>query len=212
MTPPKLLVTGFSSFPGARRNPTEALVAGLDVVRLAERLGVELAVTVLPTEYVAVADLLPRLWEELRPDAVIHFGLHGRAATIRIEMRANNHMSPVRPDAARQRPVHPAIARDGPPVRRATLPVWPMVAALHRRGIAARLSPDAGSYLCNYASYLSLGLAPKGALAGFVHLPWPAEITARHAPSRRPAWAALAVAVEEMIRAVAISARQRQTS
>lgn len=208
MSRPRLVATGFSAFPGARRNPTGTLVAGLDVGRIADRLGIEFAVTVLPTEYAAVGDLLPRLWAELRPDAVIHFGLHGRAATVRIETRAANHMSPVRPDAAGVRPARPQIESRGPAVRRATLPVAAILAGLRRRGIRARLSSDAGGYLCNYASYLSLGLAPESARTGFVHLPWPREISARNAPAGRPGWAELAIAVEETIRVVAVAARR----
>ena len=208
MSRPRILVTGFSSFPGARRNPTEALMNGLDVVRLAGRFDIELAASVLPTEYEAAAELVPALWKEIEPDAVIHFGLHGRAGMVRIERRAKNHVSPVRPDAAGYRPEWPEIDPAGPAIRRATLPVDVLTAALHARGVPARPSHDAGSYLCNFASYLSLGLAGN-AITGFVHLPWPLEVPAPHAPPDRPAWAQLRLAVEETVRVVAIAARRR---
>lgn len=207
MNKPRLLVTGFSAFPGARRNPTETLVAGLDVRRLARRFDIELATAVLPTEYAAVEVLVPRLWQELQPAAVIHLGLHGRAAAVRVETRAKNHMSPVRPDAARARPGRPEIDPTGPAVHRATLPVMRILAALRRRGVPARLSNSAGSYLCNFASYLSLKLAPSRAITGFIHLPWPAEVGAPRAPLERPGWAMLERAVEEAIGVTAVAAR-----
>lgn len=207
MRTPRVVVTGFSSFPGAHRNPTEALVHGLDPGRLSRRFGVELAAEVMPTEYDAVARRLTRLWTDFAPDAALHLGLHGRAATVRIETRASNHMSPVRPDAAGVRPQAPAIAGQGPAIRRTSLPVSRMAAAMDRRRIPVRLSSDAGGYLCNFAIYLSLGMASRGALAGFVHLPWPAEARVRGAPAGRPPWSVLEVAVEEAIRVAAIAAR-----
>ncbi|MEJ8571348.1 pyroglutamyl-peptidase I [Microbaculum marinum] len=211
MTRPRILVTGFSAFPGAPRNPTETLVGALDVRRLATRLDIELAATVLPTEYAAVAQMLPRLWAQVRPDAAIHFGLHGRAGQVRVETRGANYMRPF-PDAARRHPDRVAIEPDGPLHRRATLPAARLNAALRAEGIPARLSHDAGGYLCNYATYLSLGLAREGTIAGFVHLPWPAEVRARRAPHERPGWSALALAMETAIAVTAVTVRNRRLS
>lgn len=207
MTKPRLLVTGFSPFPGAPRNPTEVLVSALDVRRLARRLDIDLAATILPTEYAGVADLLPRLWKDLKPDAVVHFGLHGRARTVRIETRAVNYMSPIKPDAAGFTPARTAIEPGGPDFRRVTLPTARLVVALERAGVPATLSPDAGGYLCNYAVWTSLARAvgkKRKPLAGFVHLPWPAEISAPRAPAGRPGWAELSLAMET---AIAVSAQ-----
>ncbi len=209
MAGPRILLTGFSSFPGAPRNPTEELIDALDVMRLARRLHIDLAATVLPTEYAAVAEIVPQLWKELKPDAAIHLGLHGRARTVRVETKAANVAAPFRPDAAGFMPDRPTIERDGPAYRNVTLPAVPLVVALNRAGVPARASPDAGGYLCNYATWVSLACAagrkgrPKG-LAGFVHVPWPAEVSAPRARSGRPGWTALSLAVET---AVAVGAR-----
>jgi len=214
MAKPRLLVTGFSAFPGAPRNPTETLIDALDVSRLARRLDIDLAAAVLPTEYDAVSQILPRLWNDIRPDAVIHFGLHGRAGQVRVEMRGTNYMRPVPPDAARRHPGRIAIEPGGPMHRRASLPVDRIRSATRRAGVPARLSHDAGGYLCNYALWLSLGLAEgRGesgpAIAGFVHLPWPAEERAPRAPAVRPSWGGLAVAMETAIEVTAVAARAR---
>ncbi|WP_436639916.1 pyroglutamyl-peptidase I [Microbaculum sp. FT89] len=214
MAKPRLLVTGFSSFPGARRNPTEVLVNALDVKRLVRRFDIDVAAAILPTEYAAVSDLLPRLWNDVRPDAAIHFGLHGRARTVRIETRAANHATPVRPDAGGKRLAALAIEPGGPPYRRTTLPAEKIVVALRRAGIPATLSADAGGYLCNYATWVSLTAARgktggAGGPAGFVHLPWPAEERAPNAPSGRPGWGALALAMETVIATGAQAVRMR---
>lgn len=211
MTRPRILVTGFSAFPGARRNPSEALVAGLDVDGLARRCGIDLAAAVLPTEYAAVADMLPRLWADVRPDAVIHFGLAGRAGRVRVEAFGRNRAAPARPDAARRLPAARTIEPGAPPLRRATLPAARIVAALRRQGIRAAVSPDAGDYLCNFATFLSLGIAEAAGgrrpAAGFVHLPWPREERAPRAPAARPGWADLARTVETAVAVTALAVR-----
>lgn len=215
MIRPRLLVTGFSPFPGAPRNPTQTLVGDLDVTRLARRFDIDLATAILPTEYAAVSEILPRLWTDIRPDAVIHFGLHGRAGQVRVETHGANYMRPF-PDAARRRPDRIAIEPGGPLHRRVTLPAARINSAIQRAGVSAKLSHDAGGYLCNYATWLSLGLAEGRApaegraIAGFVHLPWPAEDRAPRAPAVRPSRAALAVAVETAIAVTAIAARNRR--
>ncbi len=206
---PRVLVTGFRPFPGAPTNPSEELVRALRVGELSRRHGIELVTQILPVEYAAVAEALPRLWRDLQPAAVLHVGLHGRARIPRVELRGKNHMSPVAPDAAGQLPRRPAIEPGGPAIRASSLPAPRIVAAIHARGARARTSHDAGGYLCNFATYLSLGLAPKGAIAGFLHVPWPAEETgrARRAPAGRPGRAELMVALEAAIGAVALGLR-----
>ncbi len=210
MTRPRILVTGFSAFPGARRNPSEVLVRGLDVDTLSRRLGIGLATAILPTEYEAVGEMLPRLWCDLAPDAVIHFGLAGRAGGVRLEAFGRNASAPFRPDAAGRLPGR-IIEPGGPSVRRVTLPLAQLAAALARQGIPAATSVDAGGYLCNFATYLSLGIAGTAAaprpLAGFVHLPWPAEERIPRAPSGRPGWAQLAQVVETAVAVTALAAR-----
>lgn len=211
MTCPRILVTGFSAFPGARSNPSEALVRGIDVDALSRRLGIGLATAILPTEYEAVSEMLPRLWAELEPDAVIHFGLAGRAGRVRLEAFGRNASAPFRPDASGRLPAGRVIEPGGPILRRATLPLAQLAAVLARQGIPAAISVDAGGYLCNFATYLSLGIAGTAAaprpLAGFVHLPWPREERVPRAPSGRPGWAQLALAVETAVAVTALAAR-----
>lgn len=215
MSVPVVLVTGFGPFDGSPSNPSEALVRGLRTDLLSRRCGIDLRTEIMPVSYAAVGEALPRLWRELKPRAALHVGLHGRARIPQVELRGRNHKSPVSPDVSGALPRHPTIEPGGPAVRHSTLPARHIVAAMRARGARARTSHDAGAYLCNFATYVSLGLAPKGAIAGFLHVPWPAEETGRgrRAPADRPGWAELATGLEAAIGGVALGVRlglQRQ--
>ncbi|ESR22745.1 pyroglutamyl-peptidase I [Lutibaculum baratangense] len=211
MSAPTVLVTGFGPFPGAPVNPSAALVRALPTGTMSRRHGIALHTEIMPVSYAAVAEILPRLWRDLRPDAVLHVGLHGRARIPHVELRGKNHRSPLAPDAGGALPNHPAIDPKGPAIRHASLPAPQILAAIRASGARARTSHDAGSYLCNFATYLSLGLAREGAIAGFLHVPWPAEERgrARRAPADRPGWNELSVALEATIGAVALEAKRR---
>jgi pyroglutamyl-peptidase len=172
-----ILITGFGPFPGASHNPTAALVARLARVR---RPNLRLIGHVFTTEYAAVDRDLPALIERYRPDALLMFGLHGRARTLRIETLARNAHGHHR-DAGGHSPSPCAIAA-GSTHMKMTSPAARLVRAARRASAAAVLSRDAGSYLCNYlcwrASEASGG--EKGPrLAAFVHVPPVARKTLR---------------------------------
>src|SRR5690242_3458937 len=88
-----ILVTGFGPFPGAPFNPTEALVRRLAKLR---RVNLRLVTHVFETSYAAVDRELPSLVAKHKPDALLMFGLHGRAKTLRIETLARNALGRVR--------------------------------------------------------------------------------------------------------------------
>jgi pyroglutamyl-peptidase len=77
------------------------------------------------------------------------------------------------------------VSAHGPEFLPATLPAAHIVTRLRRRGLPARISRDAGGYLCNALLYRSLEIAQvHGApgRSGFVHLP------ANLVNERRPAY------------------------
>lgn len=169
---PRILVTGFSSFPGAPRNPTERLIAELEGrgATLAALGDVRLAV--LAVEYRALPQALSRLGADFAPDVAIHFGLSGRAGGFMLERLARNAVGPL-PDNAGHVPQARTICAlaDAYP---STLPLDEMRAALQAAGLPVDWSDDAGDYLCNYLFYhsragLADGFAPP--LSGFVHVP-----------------------------------------
>ncbi|MGD9920753.1 MAG: pyroglutamyl-peptidase I [Pseudorhodoplanes sp.] len=168
--PLRILVTGFGPFPGAPENPTGRLVRAL--VRNS-RLGVTVKAHVFPTRYKAVDRALPRLLKTFKPDALVMFGLATRARALRVETLARNRISD-RPDAGGFTPGPcqiDAASRRSLPVR---APVDAMLHGLKRTGLPARLSRDAGDYLCNYTLWLATRAAGQRdgmELSAFIHVP-----------------------------------------
>ena len=168
-----ILVTGFGPFPGAPHNPTAALVKRLATQR---RINFRVVGHVFETRYDAVDRELPALLKKHKPDAVLMFGLHGRARTLRIETLARNALGRVR-DAGGHMPRSAAIVRGSPhtPMRS---PAPRLARAARRAGVAAQTSRDAGKYLCNYLCWRA---TESGApFATFVHVPPITRKSLRH--------------------------------
>ncbi len=169
----RVLITGFGPFPGAPFNPTMPLVGRLTQLRRPSLDEVELAGHIFHVTYQTVDRELPELIERLRPQALLMFGLADRTAYLRVETRARNAVTTLLPDA------DGALARQGSIVGGAdALPFGPHTANLLRAacatGIDARLSRDAGSYLCNYLSWRAIEATRKPGgprLAAFIHVP-----------------------------------------
>jgi pyroglutamyl-peptidase len=166
-----VLLTGFSAFPGAPSNPTEALVAALRPrTAYFAKFGIRLELRVLPVLYATIAPLIAKHVDALSPDVVLHFGLAGTRRCISIETLAHNRLSQAHPDADGQFAECAKIRHGGAGSAKARLPTGEIAAALRRAGCACQLSRDAGDYLCNAAFYLSLA-NPHVRHAGFIHVP-----------------------------------------
>lgn len=171
--PLRILITGFGPFPGAPRNPTQALVARLTRLRFPVLANVALIGHVFPVSYSAVDRELPDLLTRHRPHALLMFGLAARTPHLRIETRARNTITTRWPDRDGRYNTNRAIGPDadamafGPHTRR-------LLRAVQVSGVDAKLSRDAGSYLCNYLCWRALEAASHDAgprLAAFIHVP-----------------------------------------
>jgi pyroglutamyl-peptidase len=204
--PPRLLVTGFGPFPGIPKNPSaEAARRVAHSLRL-RRLGIDARCVVLLTTYAALKDeLLPAL-EEHRPDALLMIGVAGRAREVRVETRGVNRVSILSPDAAKARPSGLTLTA-GERMRRTAISPIQSLTTLRRHGFKARLSIDAGRYLCN-ASYFTALNAPMPVL--FVHIPKPGRgIVKRAGVKRRQTWQGrLAQALTEVAGTLVRATRQ----
>jgi pyroglutamyl-peptidase len=178
----RILVTGFGSFPGAPYNPTPELVQRLCRLRRPAFADVALIPHVFHVSYAAVDRELPQLLTTHRPNALLMFGLAQRTRFLRIETRARNAVTQLWPDSAHTRVRKRAIAGAsnaltfGPHTAR-------LLRAARQTGIDARLSRDAGSYLCNYLSWRGIEASGRDngpLLAAFVHIP----LVPRGSPSR----------------------------
>lgn len=179
-----VLITGFGPFPGAPFNPSGPLVRRLVRIRRPALANVKLIGHVFPTSYRAVDRDLPALIARHHPDAILMFGLAARSRHVRIETQARNTLA-ILPDASGFAPAATAIQR----TRRRQLPIRaPRIALLRaaRAGkIPARLSCDAGRYLCNYLYWHGLEAAaqvqgPK--VVAFIHIP---DTRRKSVPARR---------------------------
>jgi pyroglutamyl-peptidase len=180
----RVLVTGFGAFPGAPYNPTMALVERLIRLRRPAFDDVELSSHLFKVTYATVDRELPGLLRKHRPHALLMFGLAARTPHLRIETRARNAITTIWPDA------------DGTRIRKGSiapgvdaLMFGPHTAKLQRAalatGIDARLSRDAGSYLCNYLSWRAIEATQRKdgpRLAAFIHVP----LLARDGTARTP--------------------------
>jgi pyroglutamyl-peptidase len=169
----RILVTGFGPFPGAPFNPTTPLVKRLTQLRRPALDGVALTGHIFHVTYQTVDRELPDLIARLRPQALLMFGLASRTAHLRIETRARNAVTTHLPDADGNRAQKTSIERGAD-----ALVFGPHTAnllqAARSTGIDARLSRDAGAYLCNYLSWRAIEATqqPDGpALASFIHVP-----------------------------------------
>ena len=181
---PRILITGFGAFPGAPFNPTMPLVARLMRLRRPAFDDVELSSHVFHVTYDTVDREFPGLLKKHRPHALLMFGLATRTRYLRIETRARNAITTIWPDSDGTRIGKGSIAPDadarmfGPHTAK-------LLRAALASGIDARLSRDAGSYLCNYLSWRAIEATQrKGGLhlAAFVHVP----LLARDGTARVP--------------------------
>jgi pyroglutamyl-peptidase len=189
--PLTVLLTGFGPFPGAPSNPTGPLVLGLARLRRPALADVRLVPHVFPTSYEAVDDELPRLVSQLRPDAVLMFGLAGRASCLRVETRARNAVSALTLDAQGQQAAALSIAHGGPHALMFGVPAARMALAARKARVRAVISRDAGRYICNYLSWRVIETVAKPGgpgFAAFIHVPKVRPAARRRGPKARRWW------------------------
>jgi pyroglutamyl-peptidase len=211
-----ILLTGFGPFPGAPFNPTGALVHRLARRRDPAFAGTRRIAHVFRTSYSAVdRDLCP-LIAHVRPDVIIMFGLAARTQTLRIEMRARNALTRKLRDAGGVLPETGTIRPGGPAQLVLNAPAQRLAMAARTAGLPARLSRDAGDYLCNYlcwrASEAAAAADRRPRVVTFVHVPLVRRSGRRRVRSHRPPFALddLARAAEAILRAAAAAARLRR--
>jgi pyroglutamyl-peptidase len=169
---PTVLLTGFGPFPGVRRNASAVLVKRLATCAQKALPHYRFAAAVLPTEWVAAPHLLSELYTRHDPVLALHFGVAPNMRGFRIEKEARNFCRPS-PDAAGCLPVLDRVSADGAPTLASTIAAETIARHLDVHGYEAKLSDDAGGYLCNAVLYRSLVEAKaRGGRCrtGFIHV------------------------------------------
>jgi len=187
----RVVIAGFGPFPGAPSNPSGRLAIALARRRRPALAGIEIASHIFATAYDAV----------------------DRGRDICIETRARNARSILFPDASGWHPERAVIE----PSQRAltgSAPLPRLLNALRQTALPARLSRDAGAYLCNYAYWRALQCARGGRpLVQFVHIPW-VDAKSRRASSPRSALSLsrLVAGAENLLIALVAASRQSNAS
>jgi pyroglutamyl-peptidase len=170
---PRILLTGFERFGPHKTNPTQVLAERLE----GEWFGPCRVVSrTMPVSIAKIGEALAAAVEETEPVAIVALGLAAGETCVRVERVARNGLKFPYPDNDGRRPTG-RIERGGPATKAANLPFGPIARRLLAAGIPARLSDDAGLYLCNAALWHLAGLAGKRPF-GFVHLPSTPEMVA----------------------------------
>jgi pyroglutamyl-peptidase len=159
-----LLITGFGPFPRVACNPSGVLAQALGA-----RLGV--ASHVFETAYASVERDMPSL-AALKPRMVLMLGVAPRARRLRVELRAINRRAIGAKDARAALPKTPVITPGAPAFQAGRHKGGVLVQRLRGAGVAARLSRDAGRYLCNFAYWQMLAALPRTRVV-FVHVSLP---------------------------------------
>jgi pyroglutamyl-peptidase len=207
----RILLAGFGPFPGAPFNPSARVATALARRRRPALADVERCVHVFATVYASVDRDLPKLFAQ-KPDIVLIFGLAGRRRHLCIETRARNAISILFPDASGYRPPRGAIAPGKASSLQGKAPFARLLGAARPAGMPARLSRDAGRYLCNYAYWRALQRASdNGPLVQFVHIPPVRSIPMRQRRigHRPPPLAGLVHAAEAILIALIAAKRAR---
>ena len=142
----------------------------------------------LPCAYDASVKKLVDAIETLRPDALLMTGQAARRAVVCVERFAHNLDDATAPDndGALRRALR--ISRAAPEWLEATAPVRTIASAIKEAGIPARVSRNAGGFVCNHLYFGALQyLSEKRSAipAVFVHLPVTPEQAPRGANERR---------------------------
>jgi pyroglutamyl-peptidase len=145
---------------------------------------------------------LPTLIRRHKPRVLIMFGLAARTKFVRVEMLAHNRQSRFFPDADGRIPDSYRVLLRAPESMRGRAPFVPLVRAARAAGVDARLSRDAGRYICNYVYWRALEAAERTGgpeLVVFVHVPKLRRKSRRRDASRRPTLAQAVRAATNLI-------------
>lgn len=168
----RALLTGFEPYGGRDVNPAHEVMRALD-----GRSAGEVAVIgrKLPVSYQQLRSRIPELLDELQPNIAISLGLWPGEATIRLERFGANLADFEIPDNDGALADNAIISDASPTALAATLPVRQIEQQLLAKGIPARLSSTAGTFLCNATLFTLLATAQRKyprMLCGFIHLPY----------------------------------------
>lgn len=167
----RVLVSAFEPFDGQAEN---ASWQGVRLIGGESIAGAAVEMVLLPVLFGTSFD---RLWAEVekrRPDLLLMVGEAGERTEICVERIACNLQDASIPDNAGSQPRGAPVIAEAPHEYSVPLPVEVIAAAVAAAGIPARISDNAGRYVCNdlyYRVQHRLSAEPGQLPALFVHVP-----------------------------------------
>ena len=169
-----LWLTGFGPFPGVQDNPSGHIVRALTGAQIGP---FTVATDILPVRFSGTRQRLAQGHKRLRPRLVVHLGVASRRRLISLERRARNSIGASRRDQDGRRSGRARIdlTQESRVSLSTGLSLVPVTATLTQAGFGARVSHDAGDYLCNLSYWHGLELASR--------CPWPLDVLFVHVPA-----------------------------
>ncbi len=195
-----VLVTAFEPFGGESVNASFEAAKRLEGWRSADAVA---TVRALPCVYDRSVEEFAAAYQRIKPSAVVMTGQAARRGVVCVERCARNVSSATAIDNSGA-PGPPVLG--GPQVIVTTVDVVGIAKAIRAAGIAARVSTNAGDYVCNHLYYRVLRLLAQigpTVPAIFLHVPaTPAQTPVRASARRLPssdATRAFQAAIEAML-------------
>ena len=164
-----------ADYPVSVRYSAASKMRGWNAGALPETVGQwELVKKQMPVSFRGAPAALREAVDECAPDAVLLIGVAASRGAVTPERQGVNEMSARIPDNEGYQPQNESIVPGGPGVLFSTLPVEDMVEAIQAAGVPARLSDDAGRYVCNallYSALYHLEQRDEPVPAAFIHVP-----------------------------------------
>jgi pyroglutamyl-peptidase len=180
-----ILVTGFEPFGGETVNASWEAAQQLEGWRNGEYVA---TARLLPCAYDASVKTLISAIETLRPNALLMTGQAARRGVVSVERFARNLDDAKAPDNDGVLRRGLRISRAAPDWLEAAAPIRMIARAINEAGIQARMSRNAGAFVCNHLYFGALHyLSEKKSTipAVFVHLPVTPEQTPQGAGETR---------------------------
>jgi len=183
--PRTILITGFEPFGGEKVNASWEAARQLEGWRCKDFVAVA---RLMPCAYESSVKKLIQEIEALRPGAILMTGQAARRGAVCVERFARNLDDANAPDNAGALRTALRISRAAPEWLEATAQVGAIARAVKDAGIPARVSRNAGGFVCNHLYFRALehlrGL-DHPIPAVFLHLPATPEQTPAGASGKR---------------------------
>ena len=171
----KILITGFEPFDKDTSNPSSQVLS-----LLPQKTGeIEIVTAVLPVVRRESSEMVFRLIEKEKPDAVISLGLAAGRKAVTIERTAVNVDDYRIKDNKGNQPHDEPVVNGGPDAYFSSLPIRKLEKAILEAGYQAAVSESAGTFVCNHVFYAVRHYChtyhPE-IRSGFIHLPCSEEM------------------------------------